>query len=61
MDATTLDTDAVARWLTENLDGFEGPITATKFDVGQSNPTFRLDSPSGQYVLRRKPPGVLLK
>jgi len=61
MDATTLDTAAVARWLADNLDGFEGPITATKFDVGQSNPTFRLDSPSGQYVLRRKPPGVLLK
>lgn len=61
MDATTLDTVAVARWLTDTLDGFEGPITATKFDVGQSNPTFRLDSPSGQYVLRRKPPGVLLK
>ncbi|MBO6898486.1 MAG: phosphotransferase family protein [Shimia sp.] len=61
MDATTLGTDAVARWLSENLDGFEGPIEATKFDVGQSNPTFRLDSPSGQYVLRRKPPGVLLK
>ncbi|MBE1291365.1 MAG: phosphotransferase [Rhodobacteraceae bacterium] len=61
MDATTLDTAAVARWLADNLDGFEGPIEATKFDVGQSNPTFRLDSPSGQYVLRRKPPGVLLK
>ncbi|WP_294230482.1 phosphotransferase family protein [uncultured Shimia sp.] len=61
MDATQLDTDAVARWLRANLDGFEGPIEATKFDVGQSNPTFRLDTPSGQYVLRRKPPGVLLK
>ncbi len=61
MDATILDTAAVARWLADNLKGFEGPIEATKFDVGQSNPTFRLDSPSGQYVLRRKPPGVLLK
>ncbi len=61
MDATQLDTAAVARWLSEHLDGFEGPIEATKFDVGQSNPTFRLDATSGQYVLRRKPPGVLLK
>ncbi len=61
MDATQLDTAAVERWLTDNLDGFKGPIEATKFDVGQSNPTFRLDTPSGQYVLRRKPPGVLLK
>ncbi|MGR3713974.1 MAG: phosphotransferase family protein [Shimia sp.] len=61
MDATTLDTAAVERWLSENLEGFKGPIEATKFNVGQSNPTFRLDTPSGQYVLRRKPPGVLLK
>ncbi|CUH52217.1 phosphotransferase family protein [Shimia marina] len=61
MDATTLDTKAVERWLEGQLEGFSGPIEATKFDVGQSNPTFRLDSASGQYVLRRKPPGVLLK
>ncbi|MBO9403288.1 phosphotransferase family protein [Shimia sp. R9_3] len=61
MDATQLDTAAVARWLSDNLDGFAGPIEATKFNIGQSNPTFRLDAPSGQYVLRRKPPGVLLK
>ncbi len=61
MDATQLDTKAVAHWLSEHLDGFAGPIEATKFDIGQSNPTFRLDAPSGQYVLRRKPPGVLLK
>ncbi|MDA5557958.1 phosphotransferase [Shimia sp. MMG029] len=61
MDATQLDTAAVARWLSDNLDGFSGPITATKFDIGQSNPTFKLDTPAGAYVLRRKPPGVLLK
>lgn len=52
MDATTLDTAAVDRWLSENLEGYEGPSEATKFNVGQSNPTFRLDAPSGQYVLR---------
>ncbi len=41
--------------------GFEGPLSARKFEVGQSNPTYRLESPSGSYVLRRKPDGVLLK
>lgn len=61
MDATQLDTVAVERWLSQNLQGFVGPITATKFNVGQSNPTFLLDTPTKQYVLRRKPPGVLLK
>ncbi|MFY0690572.1 MAG: phosphotransferase family protein [Paracoccaceae bacterium] len=60
-DAQTLDTEAVARWLTGRLPDFRGPLRATKFDVGQSNPTFRLDTPEASYVLRRKPPGVLLK
>jgi aminoglycoside phosphotransferase (APT) family kinase protein len=41
--------------------GFRGPLAADKFGVGQSNPTFLLDSPSGKLVLRRKPPGQLLK
>ncbi|MGR3362841.1 MAG: phosphotransferase family protein [Maritimibacter harenae] len=56
-----LDTKAVAAWLERHMPGFEGPIEATKFDVGQSNPTFRLDTPKGPFVLRRKPPGQLLK
>lgn len=60
-DPTRLDTQAVEAWLTANLPGFQGPIEATKFPGGQSNPTFRLSTPSGQYVLRRKPPGELLK
>ncbi len=60
-DPTKLDTDAIAAYLREHLDGFEGPIEAEKFDVGQSNPTFRLRTPKKNYVLRRKPPGVLLK
>jgi len=60
-DTQTLDTDAVARYLTGRLPDFEGPIEAVKFDVGQSNPTFLLKTPGRNYVLRRKPPGVLLK
>ncbi len=61
MDTSQLDTEAVAAWLSQNLDGFSGPLKAEKFEGGQSNPTFALTSPSGEYVLRRKPPGVLLK
>lgn len=60
-DTQTLDTAAVEAYLTQNLPGFEGPIEAVKFDVGQSNPTFLLKTPGRNYVLRRKPPGVLLK
>jgi len=33
----------------------------TKFADGQSNPTYRLEAASGNYVLRRKPFGQLLK
>jgi len=32
-----------------------------KFDTGQSNPTYRLRADSGDYVLRAKPPGTLLR
>lgn len=60
-DATQLDTGAVEAYLAANLPGFEGPIEAEKFAVGQSNPTFLLKTPARNYVLRRKPPGVLLK
>lgn len=36
-------------------------ISAEKFPGGQSNPTYKLHTASGNYVLRRKPPGALLK
>ncbi len=36
-------------------------LELTKFPGGQSNPTYLLVAESGQYVLRRKPPGQLLK
>lgn len=56
-----VDRDAVTRYLEANLEGFRGPLTVTKFPTGQSNPTFLLEAASGDYVLRRKPPGELLK
>ncbi|MBU2980443.1 phosphotransferase family protein [Lentibacter algarum] len=61
MDTQTFDEAAVARYLRENLAGFEGPMEVSKFQTGQSNPTFMLKTPAHNYVLRRKPPGVLLK
>ena len=59
--AGELDTGAVARWLKQNMPGFVGPLSARKIPGGQSNPTFWLSAASGEYVLRRKPPGKLLK
>jgi len=55
-----LDADRLGSWMAANVEGFAGPVTVAKFKGGQSNPTYRLDSPSGSYVLRRKPFGPLL-
>ena len=59
VDTQTLNEAAVSHYLKKHLDGFEGPMDVTKFQTGQSNPTFMLKTPSHNYVLRRKPPGVL--
>lgn len=58
---TPEELDAATDWMTANVAGFHGPAEAIKFDVGQSNPTYRIATPDQSYVLRRKPPGVLLK
>ena len=54
------DTARLADYLAANIEGFVGPLTVRQFKGGQSNPTYLLESPSGRYVLRRKPPGKLL-
>ena len=51
----------LATYLAARIPGFTGPIRATKFSTGQSNPTFLLETPARKYVLRMKPPGNLLK
>jgi aminoglycoside phosphotransferase (APT) family kinase protein len=56
-----LDETVLADYLERNMPGFKGPLSASKFPGGQSNPTFKIDAGSGTYVLRRQPPGKLLK
>ena len=56
-----LDLAALTEWLQAEVPGFLGPVQIEQFKGGQSNPTYRLASPSGNYVLRRKPPGETLK
>lgn len=60
-DTQTLDETAVSAYLKAHLPGFDGPMEVIKFQTGQSNPTFMLKTPARDFVLRRKPPGVLLK
>ncbi len=55
-----LDLDALETWMTANVPGYAGPLTYAKFAGGQSNPTYRLDTPDRAYVLRRKPFGPIL-
>jgi aminoglycoside phosphotransferase (APT) family kinase protein len=55
-----LDEQALARWLEEHVEGFREPMTISQFRGGQSNPTYRIETPWGSYVLRRKPPGRIL-
>jgi aminoglycoside phosphotransferase (APT) family kinase protein len=59
-DRHRFDEAALARWLAGHVAGFEGPLSVMQFKGGQSNPTYRLETPTRAYVLRRKPFGPLL-
>ena len=47
-------------WMRKHVEGYAGPLTVLQFKGGQSNPTYRLDTPGRSYVMRRKPFGKLL-
>ena len=56
-----IDVAALAGWLRGVLPaGFDGKLRLTPFRGGQSNPTYRLDTGVGAFVLRKKPAGTLL-
>lgn len=53
--------DALAAWMSEHVADYQGPIQLEQFRGGQSNPTYKVVTPEKSFVLRRKPPGLLLK
>ena len=55
------DEAALLKYLESHVEGFSGPLLVEEFAGGQSNPTYRLTAGGKRYVLRRKPPGQLLK
>ncbi|MDB5673954.1 MAG: aminoglycoside phosphotransferase [Sphingomonas bacterium] len=59
--AHRFDQASLDRWMAANVAGYAGPLTVEQFTGGQSNPTYRLRTPARDYVLRRRPPGQLLK
>lgn len=54
-DRLKFDVAALERWMQTHVEGFSGPLTVEQFKGGQSNPTFRLTTPSRRYVMRSKP------
>ncbi len=54
------DEAALDRWMGDHVEGYASPLRVFQFKGGQSNPTYRLETPSRAYVLRRKPFGPLL-
>ena len=55
------DEARLSAWLAQHVSGYQGPLRVEQFTGGQSNPTYKLITPERSYVLRRKPPGPLLK
>ena len=60
-EAHRFDEQQLLDYLGSHIEEFSGPLSVSQFKGGQSNPTYKLTAASGQYVLRRKPPGKLLK
>jgi aminoglycoside phosphotransferase (APT) family kinase protein len=54
------DVAALERFFVARVEGGRGPLEVRQFLGGQSNPTYWIGAASGEYVLRRKPPGPLL-
>jgi aminoglycoside phosphotransferase (APT) family kinase protein len=54
-DQHRFDVGALEAYLREHLPGFEGPLAVEQFKGGQSNPTFKLVTPTEAYVMRSKP------
>ena len=54
-DAHRFDTAALEHWLGQHMAGFEGPLQVEMFKGGQSNPTYKLNTPNASYVMRAKP------
>src|SRR5215813_7957746 len=54
-DQQRVDVNALDAWLAAHVEGFKGPLAIEQLAGGQSNPTFKLITPSLAYVMRAKP------
>lgn len=53
-----IDTTRLTAWAAAHVPGFAGPLQVEQFKGGQSNPTYKLITPGGTYVMRSKPAPV---
>lgn len=58
--AHRFDEARLANYLLDKVPGFESDFDVSQFQGGQSNPTYRITTVAGTYVLRKKPAGNLL-
>ena len=56
-----VDVDALDRWMASNVPDYRGPLKVMQFSGGQSNPTYKIETENSNYVLRKKPPGSILR
>lgn len=56
-----IDVAALQAFMEANVEGYAGELHVEEFAGGQSNPTYSLTANGKRYVLRKKPPGELLK
>jgi aminoglycoside phosphotransferase (APT) family kinase protein len=54
-EAHRFDVLALESWMSTSVKGFAPPISVEMFKGGQSNPTYKLITPSQTYVMRSKP------
>jgi len=58
-DGFALDEVALEAWMKSQVPGFRSPMCVEQFRGGQSNPTYKVWTAGGSYVLRKKPSGLL--
>src|SRR6516162_8178952 len=46
-----IDEASLARWMQDHVEGFQGPLKVLQFRGGQSNPTYKLETPGRAYVM----------
>ena len=56
-----IDQKSLIRYMRSQMDGITDDLSIRQFEGGQSNPTYLLESGDRRWVMRKKPPGNLLK